>query len=75
MITNFIKNSSFWKIDKGVLDIKLQEIFQVVDRVRNEGLDETQAQNEIKELYPDVQGRYHQDSYPDIVKMMFLGLS
>ena len=41
MITNFIKNSSFWKIDKGVLDVKLQEIFQVVDRVRNEGLDET----------------------------------
>ena len=75
MITNFIKNSSFWKIDKGVLDIKLQEIFQVVDRVRNEGLDETQAQKEIKELYPDVQGRYHQDSYPDIVKVMFLGLS
>ena len=75
MITNFIKNSSFWKIDKGVLDIKLQEIFQVVDRVRNEGLDETQAQKEIKELYPDVQGRYHQDSYPDIVKAMFLGLS
>ena len=75
MITNFIKNSSFWKIDKGVLDIKLQEIFQVVDRVQNEGLDETQAQKEIKELYPDVQGRYNQDSYPDIVKVMFLGLS